>query len=231
MPIVQNRRNVPVSNKRVVSVKQSTTPVKRSITPVKRSITPVKRSITPVKRSVEPVSVSNQSDTTTVITNSNKRSTFSNEITNVHKFEYHYSFRRNTHIIYHTLNNLMGKDICTLEEYMKLQQEWFKLMMPEFENKYYPTNMFTNIELTNNIFEYILNKKGYNITCKCYHINVLKPSIPGHAIGAIFINNTHCYSVRKHGNDWFTHDSMIGKYTLYNHDDNYKGIVFHIFHV
>lgn len=109
----------------------------------------------------------------------------------------------------HALNNLMGMGLVTREEFDKYCDEFDKLN--GFEVGCSKKNcVFYNNGNTDNIFGYVLSKKGYNVTMKHYdfysHKRMPQPS--NKTIGYIVYNQQHTYCVRYIGTELFLIDSM-----------------------
>ena len=134
----------------------------------------------------------------------------------------------------HAINNLIGKEICQVQEFSILCDKW--------DNKNGINNNTTKTNYTfynnggdagnNNIFGEVLKTKGYNIKMVGYDFHERKPPIPGHALGAIVFNQQHTWAVRKHtDNRWWIHDSLRATGSVYNHMTNNRYAMFHIFKI
>ena len=127
----------------------------------------------------------------------------------------------------HAINNLVGKEICTIPEFEKICSKW------DAENNITgelsrTIQIFYNNGNAENIFGKVLRLKGYNISLIGYDFHENKPPIPGHALGAILFNQGHTWSVRKHSDgQWWVHDSMRGPYP-YRHVSNRSFAMLHV---
>lgn len=103
----------------------------------------------------------------------------------------------------------MGVQLVSVKEFDKLCDEFDKCN--DFELGCSKKNcFFYNNGNEDNIFGYVLSKKGYNVTMKHYDINrnVKIPQPGRNTIGYIVYNERHTYCVRKIGVELFLIDSM-----------------------
>ena len=96
----------------------------------------------------------------------------------------------------HALNNVMGMKVVTVQEFNKYCDEYDK--QNGFELGCSKKNcFFYNNGNEDNIFGYILSKKGYNITMKHHDINKGSNISSGSkTIGYIVYNQRHTYCMK-----------------------------------
>ena len=110
----------------------------------------------------------------------------------------------------HAINNLVGKQLCKLQEFNGLCDEFDKkngFTIPSSKLKY----LFYNNGGINNLFGYILTKKGYTIQMTHYDYyrpKAIKLNTHMNLLGFIIYNRRHTFCIRKIGSDFFVIDSM-----------------------
>jgi hypothetical protein len=109
----------------------------------------------------------------------------------------------------HALNNLVGKPLISLKEFDIYCDEFDKKNHYDIgssRNKYF----FYNNGLTDNIFGYILQKKGFNIEME--HYDFYRPrkirNCEKGTIGYIIYNTQHTWCVRVVDSEYWVIDSM-----------------------
>lgn len=111
----------------------------------------------------------------------------------------------------HALNNMIGREFISLSEFNKYCDEFDR------RNYFSPGSsrnghMFYNNGLTDNIFGYILEKKGIKI--KMDHYDFYRPKKIKHCekgtIGYIVYNMGHTWCVRVVNGEYYLIDSMRG---------------------
>lgn len=110
----------------------------------------------------------------------------------------------------HAINNLVGKQICSLNTFNKLCDEFDKkndFEVPSSKLKY----IFYNNGGTDNIFGYILKKNNYKI--KMTHYDYYKSKViqlknDKKMLGFIVYNRCHTFCIRKIKDEYYLIDSM-----------------------